>query len=370
MNKTVLISGAGVAGPALAYWLHRHGFEPTVVERAPGPRAGGQAIDIRGAAIDVIGRMGILDDVRAARTGMRGMSIVDADGTELMSTTEETLTGGPTDSPDVEIMRDELAAILAGVSHADYLYGDTITALSQDEDGVHVTFENAAPRRFDLVIGADGLHSRVRSLAFGEEARFIRHLDVYLAIFTMDNHLGLRDWQTMHRTEDSMAMIYNARQGTVTRGMLGFESAPLDFDHRDLDAQRRILAEHYPDAGWEIPRMLKAMWEAPDFYFDSMSQIKMDTWSDGRIALIGDAGYCASPLSGQGTSLALVGAYVLAGELAAAGGDHRVAFAEYERVLRPFVDLNQRLATDTPKEQPGWEKVSAAANGITLKDYA
>jgi 2-polyprenyl-6-methoxyphenol hydroxylase-like FAD-dependent oxidoreductase len=370
MTKTVLISGAGVAGPALAYWLHRYGFEPTVVERAPAPRAGGQAIDVRGVALDVVDRMGVLDQVRAAKTGMRGMSIVDADGTELMSTTEETLTGGRTDSGDVELMRDELAEILRSAATADYRYGDTITALTQDDDGVHVTFENSEARRFDLVIGADGPHSRVRSLTFGEEARFSHHLDVYLAIFTMDNHLGLRDWQTMHRTEDSMAMIYNARQGTVTRGMLGFESAPLDFDYRDLDAQRRILADRYPEAGWEIPRMLKAMWEAPDFYFDAMSQIKMDTWSDGRIALVGDAGYCASPLSGQGTSLALVGAYVLAGELAAAGGDHRVAFAEYERVLRPFVDLNQRLATDTPKEQPAPEKLAAAANGITLKDYS
>jgi 2-polyprenyl-6-methoxyphenol hydroxylase-like FAD-dependent oxidoreductase len=366
----VLISGASVAGPALAYWLGKHGIAATIVERAPAPRAGGQALDIRGAAIDVIDRMGILNEVWTAKTGMRGMTVVDAEGTELFSTTEETLTGGRTDTFDVEIMRDDLAAMLYRLASetTEFLFGDTITALVEDADGVHVTFETAAPRTFDLVIGADGLHSKVRGLVFGEEKQHINHLGTYLSIFSIDNHLGLRDWQTMYRTDTAMAMIYNACEGTVTRAMLGFQSPVIDFDFRDTIAQRALVAERFADGGWEVPKIVKAMWEAPDFYFDSMSQITMDRWSAGRVALVGDAGYCPSPLSGQGTSVALVGAYVLAGELAKA--HYSTAFAEYERIMRPFVELNQRLATDTPGEQPSWDAVVAAANGIELPAYA
>ncbi|WP_436492532.1 FAD-dependent monooxygenase [Actinokineospora sp. HUAS TT18] len=365
---TVLISGSSIAGATLAYWLDRHGFKTTIVERAPEPRLGGQAVDIRGAALDVVARMGVLDEIRAAKTGMRGMTVVDRDGNELMSTTEETLTGGAIDSPDVEIMRDDLVTILNGLTgNTKYLFNDTITALEQDPDGVLVTFENAPPRRYDLVIGADGLHSRVRKLAFGDEAQFRSHLGVYLAIFTMDNHLGLENWQTMLHGDNLMAMVYNACGGKVTRGMLGFESDVLDFDYRDLDAQKRIVESRVGDAGWETPQIVKAMWAADDFYFDAMSQIKMDRWSKGRVGLVGDAGYCPAPLSGQGTSVAIVGAYVLAGELAKA--DPATAFAAYEAELREYVTQNQALATANPGGPPSPESMAAAASGITLKDY-
>ncbi|GLZ38181.1 FAD-dependent monooxygenase [Actinokineospora sp. NBRC 105648] len=368
---SVLISGASVAGPALAFWLTRSGFEVTVVERAPGPRPGGQAVDIRGVALDVADRMGLLADFQALEVGMRGMSMVDADGTVLMSTTETTFTGGPTDSRDIEILRDDLSDVLyrETVEGVEYLFGDSITALTQDADGVDVTFATAAPRRFDLVVGADGLHSRVRSLAFGDEAQFIRHLGVYLAVFSLPNHLGLDRWQTFHQFENGMAGIYSVRENTEARGMLGFMSPPLDYDYRDADAQRHLLADRLTGTGWEIPALVKAMWTAPDFYFDSMSQIKMDAYTTGRVALLGDAAYCGSPLTGQGTSLALVGAYVLAGELATAD-DHTTAFAAYDAKMRPFVELNHRLATDWQGERPPQEAIDTAARALTLDDYA
>ncbi|WP_018684863.1 FAD-dependent monooxygenase [Actinokineospora enzanensis] len=369
--RSVLISGASVAGPTLAYWLARHGFAVTVVERAPGPRPGGQAIDIRGAALAVVERMGVLDQVSAAATRMRGMSFVDAAGAELMSTTEETMTGGLVGGPDIEILRDDLTEILyrPTVDDVDYHFDDSITALTDGPDGVRVEFERGAPETFDIVVGADGLHSRVRSLVFGEEAGFRRDLGVYVAVFTTDNHLGLDHWQTFHQTENNMVGVYSARDNTEARAMLGFESGPIDIDYRDPDAQRRLLADRFAGVGWETPALLKAMWSAPDFYFDSMSQIIMDGWTRGRVALVGDAGYCGSPMSGQGTSMALVGAYVLAGELSRTG-DHATAFAEYERKLRPFVLKNQRLATDTPGERPSFEALQAAATGISLEDYA
>ena len=342
----VLISGASIAGPALAYWLRHHGFAPTVVERAPAIRPGGQAIDVRGAALDVVDRMGLLAAVREASTRMRGMSMVDGEGRELMRTTEATLTGGRLDSPDVELMRDDLARLLydATAGEVEYVFDDAIVALTQDGRGVDVRFARGEPRRFDLVIGADGLHSATRRLVFGAESRFIRHLGTYLAIFTVDNFLELDHWQVFHQTEQAMVGIYSARANREARAMLGFGSPPLEFDPRDLARQRAIVSEHLAGVGWEAPRLLAAMAAAPDFYFDSMSQIYLERWSQGRVALVGDAACCSSPMSGQGSSVALVGAYVLARELAAADGDHVRGFAAYEAALRGYVDLNQRLA--------------------------
>ncbi|WP_242440970.1 FAD-dependent monooxygenase [Streptomyces sp. CB02923] len=368
-NRSVLISGAGVAGLTLAYWLQRAGFHPTVVERAPGLRKGGQAIDIRGAALHVAERMGLLDAAQAAATGMRGMSFVDGRGTELTRSTEATLTGGLIDNDDVEIMRDDLTTLLYDASHSgvEYVFGDAIASLSQGDDTVEVGFQRGRPRRFDLVIGADGLHSGVRQLAFGPESEFVHFLGSYLAIFSVENFLGLDRWQMYHLAGDALVGVYSARQNTEARAMLRFRSAKLDFDHRDVDQQKHVLAARFADIGWETPRLLASMWDAPDFYFDSLSQIHLDRWANGRVTLVGDAGYCASPRSGQGTSLALVGAYVLVSELADNPGNHRVAFARYQQAMHSYVSKNQQIAqhksddsTVTPTD------LAHAANAITL----
>lgn len=367
-NRTVLVSGASVAGPALAWWLHHHGFRPTIVERAPGLRRGGQAIDVRGAALTVVERMGLLDRLRDARTAMQGMSIVDGEGQELMRTTETTLTGGATDSGDVELLRDDLTDVLYAATKDDveYRFGDTITGLEDDGAGVTVTFERGDTRRFDLVVGADGLHSDVRRRLFGDEAAFTRFLGVYLAVFTVPNHLGLDHWQTFHHLEGGTVGVYSARNNTEARAILGFGSPLLDIDPRDVEGQKRLLAERFAGVGWEAPRLLEAMWGAADFHFDAMSQIVLPAWSKGRIALVGDAGYCGSPMTGQGTSLALVGACVLAGELAAAGGDHDRGFARYEERMRPFVEVNQALVQEATEGPPPPASMARAANAITI----
>ncbi|MBO2462962.1 FAD-dependent monooxygenase [Actinomadura violacea] len=395
-NTNVLISGASIAGPALAYWLDRYGFAVTVVERAPGPRPGGQAIDVRGPALDVADRMGILPALRELRTDLRGMSVVGQDGTEIFRTTERTASGGDLAGPDVEVLRDDLAELIAGAGGdgVEYLFDDSIAGLQQRDDGVRVIFQGGATRTFDLVIGADGLHSGVRRLAFGPEQDYLRHLGAHLGVWTAPNLLGLDRWQMIFPVPGNAwgAMAMSARGNTELRVYMGFDSRdPVAYDPRDVLDQKRLLASRFADATGEIPRLLATMRDAPDFHFDAMAQIRMDRWSAGRVALLGDAGYCGSPASGQGTSMAMVGAYVLAGELKAAGGDHRAAFAAYEAELRDFVTANQDLAitnserhrerivaevgaaetggTETGAGGEGMDGVHAVTNSYKLRDY-
>jgi 2-polyprenyl-6-methoxyphenol hydroxylase-like FAD-dependent oxidoreductase len=366
--RSVLVSGAGIAGPAMAYWLRRSGFSVTVVERAPGPRVGGQAVDVRGVALDVVDRMGLGELVRAARTRMRGMSMVDGAGNELFRSEESTFSGGRLDSEDVELLREDLVAMVhrATRDEVEYVFDDSVVSLAQDESGVRVEFGSGAARTFDLVIGADGPHSVVRRLVFGAEREFSAHLGQYLAIFPMDNVLGLDNWQLWFHDPESGTggAIYPVRDNTELRVTLGFAAEPLTYDPRNIQQQKQIVAGRLGGVGWRVPTLLSAMDSAPHFYFDAMAQIRMDRWTSGRVALAGDAGYCASALSGQGTSLALVGAYVLADELRR--GEYGQAFAAYERRMRPFVAVNQALATENPGGPAAGESVQRAKNAISL----
>ncbi|SBT49273.1 FAD-dependent monooxygenase [Micromonospora narathiwatensis] len=339
----VLISGAGVAGPALAWWLRRHGFRPTVVERAPARRDGGYKVDIRGAALTVVDRMGLREQVGRHDTGMRLARFVEAGGRQL-ATMDAALFGGR-EGDDVEIMRGDLARILIeATDDVEYVHGDSIAALDQSADGVEVAFERGPNRRFDLVVGADGLHSTVRRLAFGPGSAHLRTLGYHIAIFTVPAEYGEERVELMHPAPGRSVGVYRTAGAPDARALFLFPSPAEEPDHRDVAAQRAALATTFAGAGWRVPELLAAMADAPDFYFDAMSQVRMDRWSTGRVGLVGDAGYAASPASGQGTSLSLVGAYVLAASLAAAGGDPAAGFATYERRMRPFVAANQQLA--------------------------
>ncbi|MFD4910823.1 FAD-dependent monooxygenase [Kitasatospora purpeofusca] len=347
---TVLISGAGIAGTALAHWLDRYGFRVTVVERAPSLRGGGQPVDIRGNALEVVDRMGLLAEVGARRTGLRGMSVVDGDGRELSRTTERTASGGPVDGPDVEILRDELAELIAGVagSGVEYRFDDSIDTLVQYAEGVQVRFRDGEERSFDLVVGADGLHSNTRRLVFGPEEDYLHPIGTYVAGWSVPNHLGLDRWEVVHRPGDSserMCMVMTVRDNAELRVFVGFGSdEPVGrMLPREPAEQRRLVAGIAADLRWEVPRFLAALDDTEVFHYDVVAQIKMDRWSNGRVALLGDAGYCCSPLTGQGTSVALTAAYVLAGELHRADGDHRAAYPAYERRLREHVAANQAI---------------------------
>ncbi|MEU6408024.1 FAD-dependent monooxygenase [Microbispora sp. NPDC046933] len=345
----ILISGGSVAGLTLAFWLREHGFAVTVVERAPSLRDGGYKIDIRGAALDVVARMGLLDEVRRHSTDMRVARFVDARGRQI-GTMSAQLFGGR-EGDDVEIMRGDLTRLLHAATGdgVEYVFDDSITALRETPEGMHVTFANGSPRTFDLVVGADGLHSTVRALVFGEESRFVHHLGHHIAIFTVPNHLHLDRTEMMHPAPGRSAGMYSTGRGDDAKAMFLFSSPPSAGDRRDVAGQKKLLADVFSGQGWEVPRLLDAMEDAPDFYLDSISQVRMDRWSSGRVALVGDAAYAASPASGQGTSLALAGAYVLAGCLAEAAGDHAAGFAAYEREMRHFAEENQKLAANNLK---------------------
>jgi 2-polyprenyl-6-methoxyphenol hydroxylase-like FAD-dependent oxidoreductase len=386
----ILISGASIAGTATAYWLRQHGFTPTVVERAPSIREGGYKVDIRGVALDVVERMGLLDAVRAKSTDMRIATHYDGKGRRIAEMDAD-LFGGR-EGPDEEIMRGDLNELLYDLTRDDveYLFDDSITAIA--EDGT-VTFERSAPRRFDLVVGADGVHSNTRRLAFGDEGQFVRDLGYYISICTVPNLLGLDREEAVHAAPGRTANVYSTKQDANAKALFMWSSQPLDYDHRDTARQKELLAQAMEGVGWQVPELLDAVGEAKDFYFDSVSQIHLDRWSKGRVVLVGDAAYCASPASGQGTSLALVGAYVLAGELASGGG-----LDGYEREMRPYVEANQKLGPANVKGMvlpsraviwfqmrmlkllphlPGRDRMiervtgpmAAAASAISLKNY-
>jgi 2-polyprenyl-6-methoxyphenol hydroxylase-like FAD-dependent oxidoreductase len=351
-NSEVLISGASIAGPTVAYWLHRHGFHPTVIERAPALRKGlgGHAVDLFGPAVDVAEWMGILPAVMDARTQTErlsferpGRSAVDVDLSRLVAGIS---------GRHAEIMRGELASILYEATRADveYVFGDSIRSLDGGSDAVEVTFERGRPRTFGLVVGADGLHSTVRRLVFGDESRFRRYIGGYLGVFTVPNYLGLEGRMLSYLAPGKLAAMYPVRQtGAARAGFLFRRSEELVYDYRDLGQQRRLLREAFADDGWQVPRLLAELDDADDFYFDSISQIIMDTWSSGRVTLVGDAGYSPGPAVGGGTSVAVVGAYVLAGELREAGGDPTTAFAAYETQMREFVLRSRTIGPTSMK---------------------
>lgn len=340
-TKNILISGASIAGPTLALWLNRYGFATTVVEKAPALRDGGQAVDFRGNQMDVLRRSGMLDEVRRHQTGMGPQAILDEQGRPVASMPPEFISG------EVEILRGDLSRILfdATKDRTEYVFGDWITSLTEVADGVEVTFAHGNPRKFDLVIGADGLHSNVRALAFGPESDFRKDSGFYFAGFSAPNHLGL----------DRSGMIFNVPgRGVLVQSQPGnrqanvgfwFRASELDYDRRDVEQQKKALHELYHEVGWEVPTLLAAMSDADDLFFDPQCQMHLEHYTRGRIALVGDAGWGAGP-GGSGTGLAMMAAYVLAGELAVTGGDHRVAFPRYEREVRPAAEAGLKQAAN------------------------
>ena len=344
---SVLVSGASIAGPTLAYWLDRYGFDVTVVELASSVRSGGYPIDVRGTAIDVIERSGLLPQVEAAHIDTRELKFVDANGRVIGILPVYEMTGNEI-GRDVELPRGTLAALLYDQTRTGavrYRFNDSIESLEDDGSGVDIRFRSGARDRYDMVIGADGLHSRVRQLVFGPEKQFSHYLGFCFNIFSMPNDMGLSYGGISYSEAGRSAGAFAMRDSKEVLAFLNFATDEPPFGANiDVEEQYGRTAAVFADGGWEVPRLLEAMRDAKDLFFDTVSQIRMPAWSSQRVALVGDAAFAPSFLSGQGTSLALVGAYVLAGELASRE-DPSEAFTAYERITRPFVEANQALAT-------------------------
>jgi 2-polyprenyl-6-methoxyphenol hydroxylase-like FAD-dependent oxidoreductase len=343
-DKAVLIAGAGIAGPTLAYWLSVAGFRPTLIERAPALRSGGYVIDFWGLGYDIAERMGLLSDINRIGYHARELRIVGDRGERLAgfgTSVFQELTNGRY----VTVGRSDLSRLLfeKAKSASDVIFGDQIVALREQADGVEVRFRHGGERRFDLVIGADGLHSGVRRLAFGPQHQFEKSLGYAVAAVEVAGYRPRdEDIYLMYGLPGRMLGRFTLREDRTL--FLFVFTAANDPLPEALDAQKATLRRRYADGKWECPPILDDVSAAKDIYFDRVSQIQMDRWSKGRVALIGDAAFCVSLAAGQGSALAMISAYVLAGELLRAEGRHETAFQNYEAILRDFIAKKQRGA--------------------------
>lgn len=342
-----MISGAGIAGPTLAYWLRVAGFEPTLVECAPALRTGGYVIDFWGLGYEIAERMGLGGDLDAIGYHMRELRIVNDKGDRADSFGTKVLreiTGGRF----VTLGRSDLSRLLFekidGASEV--MFGDEIAAIEEQADGVQVRFRYAGERRFDLVIGADGLHSTVRRLVFGSEDRFEKRLGYTVAAFEVRGYRPRDEEVYVTYGVPGRMLGRFALHDDRTLFLFVFASAgDAKSVADDLTAQKATLRKTYSDAQWECPRILEALAAATELYYDRVSQIRMEGWSRGRVALVGDAAFCISLMGGQGSALAMTAAYVLAGELARAEGRYEEAFGNYEKLLRSYIVSKQRAAS-------------------------
>jgi aryl-alcohol dehydrogenase-like predicted oxidoreductase/2-polyprenyl-6-methoxyphenol hydroxylase-like FAD-dependent oxidoreductase len=355
--RKALISGAGIAGATAAYWLAKAGFEVTVVEQALEMRSSGSPVDVRGPAVEVAERMGLMARIRAADTCVRDMVLVNARGHVVGRVDMRTTWADP---GDVELSRGELATILreAVPDDAEFQFGNSVTALTPDADGVTAEFLSGPARRFDLVLGADGAHSGVRALAFGPEPNYLKHLGVYIATLPLEGEAGTD--LVMYNTPGRAVAIHPAGGHPGAAFMFRAPQIP-DFDHRDIDQHKRVLTAAYAGAGWRVPELLDRVRAADDLYFDSVSRVRVPTWSRGRIGLVGDAASCVS-LFGDGSSLAMVGAFTLADAL---GDDIEAGLRAYEARHRP-----ERAAKENSVAYATRLLIPATSAGIAARNVA
>ena len=343
--KKVLISGASIAGPTLAYWLNRFGFEVTIVERAESLRLGGQNVDIKGAAQKIAQWMGIEEEIRAADTGELGVRFVDENDVVKAALPKGESNLG---TSELEILRGDLVKILYNHTkdNVEYLFGNQITALNEKDDTVSVTFQNGEIRDFDLVICADGIRSRTRQLIFGDEP-FVKPVGLYVSYFTIPRGPSDSRWARWYNATNSRVIVMRPDNEGTTRASFSFMSEPMGYEKLSLEEQKQLLRDKFSDAGWEAKRVLAAMEENSDLYFDAISQVIAPRWSKGRCAMTGDAAFCPSPLTGMGVSLSVLGAYILAGELSR-HANYADAFAAYDKAFRPYVTKIQKLPPGVP----------------------
>lgn len=384
LNSKVLVVGAGIAGPTICYWLKKYGFNPTLIERSKQLRVGGYDIDVRGIALDIAKKMGIYDSIRAKCTSLSSTRYVDSEGKILSEEYDEKVHFS--DSDDVELLRGDLAKILMRtIPDVPCHFNEEINNLKQEDQFVDVTFKDGRIEQFDLVIGADGLHSSTRKLTFTEEEYQFCNLGYYISIASIPNYLNLKRTKISFTKDQKIISVDSDKDPGSAFVSFGIRSDKVLTDIADEREQKECLRDWGHDLGWESNKILELMNDSDDFYFDIMAHIKMDSWAKDRVVLLGDAAYCASPFSGQGINLSLVGAYILAGELKSAEGDYTIAFKRYNKLMHPYAEAVQDLAVwmgecflpedDVTKEvleqrsSKVIEKIKLVANSISLPDY-
>lgn len=342
----IAIVGAGIAGPTLAYWLWRYGHEPTVIEKAARLRTGGYVVDFWGGGYAVAERMGLTAELHAAGYAVREVRLVDRNARKVAGFSAE-LFRRNLDGRFVTVPRGDLAAMIYRSidGHAETLFGESVSAVTQHDSDVQITLEHGGSRHFDLLIGAGGIHSPVRDLVFGPESGFETDLGFRVAAFEAEGYQPRDELIYLAYTMPGRMIARFAMRGEKTLFLFVFTTDHRsDPDPQDMAQVKTTLHRLFGNAGWECPEILRKLDEASDVYFDHASQIVMSHWSAGRVALIGDAAAAVSLLAGEGAGLAMVQAYVLAGELNRAGADYRDAFRRYESRLRPIVEARQRSA--------------------------
>lgn len=338
----ILVVGTGIAGPSVCYWLKRFGFTPMLIEKSASIRTGGQALDVRGVATDLTRKMGVYDKICDLRTQIKCGRYLDSNGKVLSEEQGERF--GFRQDDEVEIVRGDLVEILMqAIPDVNCRFNKTIAGMEQNENEVAVKYKDGETEKYDLVIGADGIYSAVRRMIFAASDYQLNTLGSYLCTYTIPNYLALDHTEDLYEAQNKLVTVNSDRDPSIARVGFMFRSSHILNDIRDINEQQQFLRDTYADFGWETNKLLDFMSSCDDFYFDAITQIKMNKWTKGRVALMGDAGYCASPLSGQGNNLAMIGAYILAGELKAAGGDYHHAFQRYNELMRPFVEKNQEF---------------------------
>ncbi|MDX6356751.1 MAG: hypothetical protein QOF98_3654 [Streptomyces sp.] len=360
-TPSVLISGAGIAGSTLAYWLGRYGISATVVERATDLRSSGNPVDVREEAVAVATEMQVMPRLRELATQVTSMIFVDADNERIGTT------GMGQSEYDVEISRRDLASTLADAAKdkAEFIYGDFIEEMVQGDDGVEVVFAGGQHRRFDMVVGADGTHSSVRRLCFGPEGRFIRHLGMFVGTVPLDGPLPDPHEVIMYNVA-GRAVSLHPGGGEPVAAFIFRRRRPKDFDHRDVAQHRRLLTHAYRNVGWQVPRLLELVRRSDEFYFDAVSQVRLPRWSSGRVTLVGDASSSVS-LFGDGSTLAIIGAKALADAIAAHPEDHAAAFQAYEDAHRPRVTAKHRNVAHSSRILIPGSHVGVAARNLALR---
>ena len=346
LRLNVVVSGASFAGLATAFWMNRLGYRVTVVEVGKGLKTGGSPVDIKEGTVDIMKRMGLLERIQASSLKAKAVDFLDVEGVRIARMPAQS-GGAQGTNPEYEIERDALLHMMFEEvkSDVEFLFDDSIARLEETADEVAVTFKSGRQRSFSLLFGCDGNHSSVRRMCFGEESAYSHFLQNYFSITIVDKLLIEEDTAQMYNVPGKVVML-NAYNNKTDIIFCFYSEKEVPYSYRDQEEQRGIILQQFGGEGWRTRELLEELSRCRDFYFDKMCQIRMPSWTKGRVALVGDAGYCASPAAGMGGSLAIVGATALVDAFQKHPGSFEAAFREYNDSLRPFVEDVQAQAVN------------------------